>query len=350
MNTALAAPRVSVLLPVYNGGRYLAGAIESILNQSYRDFELLIVNDGSTDGSAAVIAHYQELDGRIRVHTQPNQGFCAALNNGLALVRGEYIARMDADDVSLPERLVRQVAFLDDHPEVGVLGGAFRLMDEGGQLGLVVRFPAEHNVLVWLLLFCCPLGHPTVMMRSRVVRGVSGYDPQMAYVEDYDLWRRLKGQTRFSNLPETLLHYRQHVGSFTDRYSTIVLTRSLDISQALMGELLGCDVSREVVRRLWTRELESVDQMREASQMIYRTWRASDMLPRLSPWERELLRRYVARRIFGLIRPRLWHPKLWPELGVFLRLDPCVGARVLSEQAQRVFGPKPSSADGSRIE
>src|ERR1700722_2036753 len=127
MSGTIRAPRLSVLMPVFNGGRFLAAAVESILKQSLRDFELIAIDDGSTDQSASLLSQLAGSDDRIRVIRQANAGIVTALNRALELARGEYIARMDADDAALPSRLARQAAFLDGHPDVAVVGSAITL-------------------------------------------------------------------------------------------------------------------------------------------------------------------------------------------------------------------------------
>ena len=161
MSRTTLLPRISVVMPVFNGGSYLAAAVESILKQSFNDFELIVIDDGSTDKTACVLAGFARSDGRIRVIGQANTGVVASLNRALDLARGEYVARMDADDVSLPSRFELQVAFLDTHPEVAVVGSAITLIDEEGSAIRDVDYPlAPMEVFEFLIQVGCALAIP----------------------------------------------------------------------------------------------------------------------------------------------------------------------------------------------
>lgn len=209
-------PRVTVLMPVYNGGPYLAAAIDSILNQTYRDFEFLIIDDGSTDASRDVVAGYP--DPRIRlVQNGRNLGLIATLNRGLELARGELIARMDCDDLSLPQRLEKQVAFLDRHPEVGVLG---TWLEKFHDVSLeILAPPAADAAIRFRLVFDNAFGHNTIVMRRAVIvdHGLR-YDSEYPYAEDYDFWVRCAEVTQLANLPEILVRYRFHPDNTSSRF------------------------------------------------------------------------------------------------------------------------------------
>ena len=210
------APRVSVLMPVYNGERFLAAAIDSILAQTFGDFEFIIVDDGSTDHSAAIISDYARRDGRIRsLRHQTNRGQSSALNTGLAAARGEFIAGMDADDISLPERLRMQVDFLGSHPAIGVVGAARQDVDAALQPIRAVQPPTDHKRIVFNLLFGMPsICGALAMTRRSLLSAVGGYTPDVV-VNDWELLTRLAHRTRFANLPESLYRYRQHDSAVT---------------------------------------------------------------------------------------------------------------------------------------
>jgi glycosyltransferase involved in cell wall biosynthesis len=212
-------PRVSVVMPVYNGQRYLAASVESILAQTLTDFEFIIVDDGSTDHSLAMLREYAERDGRIRIQSRPNTGISGALNDGLAMARAELIARMDADDVAMPERFERQVAYLDAHPECVALGTSVELIDPAGLPIGVHQSNLLHEDIERQLLKGRggSLYHPSAMMRRRAVEQVGKYRPQYNDSEDLDLWLRLAEIGRLANLPEPLLKYRRHLESVTHR-------------------------------------------------------------------------------------------------------------------------------------
>lgn len=211
------APRVTVLMPVYNGERFLREAVESILAQTFTDFELLIINDGSSDHSAEIVASCR--DPRIRlVHNERNIGLIATLNKGLALAEGEYVARMDCDDISRPERLGKQVDFLAAHPGVGVCGTWFRKFGE--RTNKVVRWETDPDTVRAAMLFSCSLAHPTVMLRREFfVSRQLFYDAAYPHAEDYELWVRAMAYMDVANLPEVLLEYRVHANQVTQRLS-----------------------------------------------------------------------------------------------------------------------------------
>ena len=205
-------PPISVVMPVYNCERYVAEAVESILAQTFTDFEFLIIDDGSTDRSLAILKRYAGRDPRIRLVSRPNTGLVGALNEGLGLARGELIARMDADDVALPERFEIQVAYLRAHPDVVCVGGQIMNIDAAGRDLYPCHEGMDHEAIQELALTgSCPLAHASVMMRRAAVLAVGGYREEFTHAEDMDLWLRLgEGEGRLANLPQILLKYRIH--------------------------------------------------------------------------------------------------------------------------------------------
>ncbi len=245
-------PTVSVVMMAYNAERFARQAIESILNQTYTDFELLIIDDGSTDGSPGIFREYARRDARVRIHTQPrNLGIANARNMGLQLARGKYMAVMDADDVSLPERLARQVAYLDAYPEIGVLGAGAWLIDENGQRQGGFDYPLSHNLVYWSLCFYDPIINPVVMLRTELARAVGGYRAEFLVAQDYDLWARLSSQTCIENLPERLLLLRKHGQNITTTKRLLTLERSAAISRDLFRRLLGVDLPVTPIELAW---------------------------------------------------------------------------------------------------
>jgi glycosyltransferase involved in cell wall biosynthesis len=207
-------PRVSVLMPVYNGEAYLVEAVRSILSQTFSDFEFVIVNDGSTDRTQKIISSFT--DSRIRVlDNEKNLGIIESLNRGVQSCDGEYIARMDADDVSLPDRLRAQVSFLDMHPNLQVVGTQMTLVNECGTALKTVRQPLSHTALAFLALFNSPLFHPTIMARAKILKE-NPYDPAYRHAEDYELWSRLLMKScHLARLDTPFLRYRSHGASIS---------------------------------------------------------------------------------------------------------------------------------------
>ncbi|MEM9435401.1 MAG: glycosyltransferase [Pseudomonadota bacterium] len=209
------APLVSVVMPVWNAGAYLSPAVESILAQSLADFELIAVDDGSTDGSARVLAATAARDSRVRVITQENKGLIAALNVGTAAVRGRYIARMDNDDIAYPDRFARQVAAMDADPDLVALGSQIRLIDPEGRALRPLHLPLKHEEIDREHIGRQRMGlcHPATMIRADVFARIGPYRHGVPSAEDIDLWLRLAEVGRLANLEDCLLDYRQHAKS-----------------------------------------------------------------------------------------------------------------------------------------
>ena len=212
-------PAVTVLMPVYNGAKYLQEALESVTAQTFQDFEILAINDGSTDDSPRLLADYQARDSRLIVHHQHNAGVIATLNRGITLARGAYIARMDCDNVCHPRRMEKQVEFMERHPQVGICG-TFAETFSARDSTTIRRFACDHHAIHCALLFGSAIVHPTAMMRTRVMAQYGlYYDPDFVHAEDYDLWVRAVRTMQVANLPEVLLRYRLHPEQVTNRYS-----------------------------------------------------------------------------------------------------------------------------------
>jgi cellulose synthase/poly-beta-1,6-N-acetylglucosamine synthase-like glycosyltransferase len=202
---------VSVVMSVLNGERFLPEAVESILEQSFRDFEFIVINDGSTDGSGSMLDSYRRSDPRVRVYHQENRGLIESLNRGSGLAQGKYIARMDADDIAIRDRLMWQVDFMEQHPEVGVVGGAIEVINTKGKAVAIERNPTkDREIKLALLRGYCPLVHPTVLMRKEALVSVEGYRKVVVHAEDYDLWLRIADQYQLANLEAVVLKYRRH--------------------------------------------------------------------------------------------------------------------------------------------
>jgi glycosyltransferase involved in cell wall biosynthesis len=196
-------PPISVLMCVYNGAPLVGQAVASVLAQTHGDLELIVVDDGSTDGTPDVLAAVA--DPRLRVQHQTRTGLTRALNRALAVARGPLVARLDADDVALPERLARQRAFLAAHPEVGLLGTAAREEDPGGGRPRIVQPPTADAALRRALIRANPFVHSSVMVRRELLERAGGYDERLAVAQDYDLWMRLARLTGLANLSDVLV-------------------------------------------------------------------------------------------------------------------------------------------------
>jgi len=236
-----ACPKVSVVMPVYDSEPYLRAAMDSILGQTFEDLEFIIISEhGTSNDALAVIESYS--DERIRhIHNTSRLGLVGSLNLGLEHARGEYVARMDADDVSLAERIRKQVQFLDQHPNVGVLGTWYEVIDEAGRIVAEQRPPPEPMLTKWLLLFVdtTAMGHPTAMVRRSVYEKLGGYRSEPLHAEDYELWVRAARITEIANLTETLVRLRTHGRQISSLYNRIQLQNATAVSESAVIAALG---------------------------------------------------------------------------------------------------------------
>jgi hypothetical protein len=218
----MAVPAITVAMSVHNGEPYLAASIESVLGQTFGDFEFLILDDGSQDGSRATISRFAASDSRIRPIFRENRGLIASLNQLVAEASAPLIARMDADDLCMPQRFERQIAFLRANPDHGVVGSWSEDIDARGRTIRCdgIDQPLTHEEFVAAIEVFGPLlCHPSVMYRSDLVRAAGGYHAAFLHCEDLDLWLRLVTRTRIANIPERLLRYRRSDGQISKRFS-----------------------------------------------------------------------------------------------------------------------------------
>lgn len=229
---------LTVLMAVRNGERTVGEAVESILGQSFTDFEFLVVNDGSTDGTAAALASFD--DERLTVvENEGRRGLTWSLNHGLALTSSDYVARQDADDRSAPERLLRQVEFLDSHPDVALVGTWYRKIDEQGCVLASQQLPVHSTDLRWHLIFYSPFVHSAVMLRRSALESVGMYDESLGYAQDYDLWCRIARHFALANLDDHLVDFRVSPGSMTETYGEAVAEEPRHIARAYLNDLYG---------------------------------------------------------------------------------------------------------------
>lgn len=204
-------PSISVLVPVHNAQRYVAASLHSVLAQSWQDFELIVFDDGSTDESPRIIEQIAREDSRILFQRHSNRGMARTLNAMLQLARGQWIARLDADDEALPQRFARQIDFLSQHPECVVVGSAVECIDEDSDPYCVDVYPLEHaEIEARMLAGGGGIIHPATMIRRDAMVQAGGYATDCPVVEDQDLWLRLALRGRLANLPDPLTRYRVH--------------------------------------------------------------------------------------------------------------------------------------------
>ena len=211
----MAQPEVSILMPVYNAERYLPESVESILSQSFCDFEFLIFDDGSTDRSLSILEEYAKRDTRIHIYPRPHRGYVPWLNEGIRIAQGEFIARMDADDIAMKDRLACQVEFMREHPSYVAVGSDCLAIDPDGAELHRIGYDLNHRVDAESLLAgeSEGLAHPTTMLRREVLVRVGGYREEYEFLEDYDLWFRLVELGPLGLVPKILLKHRLHCKS-----------------------------------------------------------------------------------------------------------------------------------------
>ena len=198
-------PVISVVLSVYNGDGHLHESIASILNQTYGSIELIVINDGSTDGTYEIIRKNQQEDPRIVSVLQPNLGLTKSLNRGIQLAKGTYIARQDADDLSVPTRFEKQSTYLNIHPDYTLVGSAYQEITNGSKFPQSIRFVQSDDEIRKAICKYNPICHPSIMMRKRTLGEVGGYNDRFQYSQDYELYGRLLKNYKLCNLPEILI-------------------------------------------------------------------------------------------------------------------------------------------------
>ena len=225
-------PKVSVIMPAYNSEKYVGEAIESILKQTFADFELIVLNDGSTDKTPDIIKKYAQKDKRIKfIDNSKNQGFIKSLNQCLDVATGEYIAKMDSDDISLPNRLEKQVKYLDEHPDVGLVGGSYQVF---GQREATITFPKVIKFLD-LQRWCCT---SMFMLRKSIIdQNNLRFRLEYLHAEDYDFYCRFIRYAAIHNIEDVLCLYRWHGENVSNKYNEIQLRNSDKIRQEMLDFL-----------------------------------------------------------------------------------------------------------------
>lgn len=259
----MSTPRVSVLMAVYNGGDALSVSLQSMVDQMFTDWEMVVVDDASTDETCAVVEEFVRRDARFRLITNAkNKGQTACLNQGLGECRGEWVARQDADDISHPRRLAAQVEYVEKHPETMLLGTQGVLIDEGGRRIGLLDVPCEATDIAWCAPFLNPFLHTSVMFRRVAVLAAGGYDESFRIAQDYELWMRLRDQGPMANLAERLVSYRHTETSLSKSGRSLAFVEAQRVSAREVRHWLG---------REWTMEEASlVEDFRQGSTTLNR--------------------------------------------------------------------------------
>lgn len=300
-------PKVTVLMPVYNGEKHLVKAVESILNQTFRDFEFLIIDDCSIDSTPAILDRYS--DSRIvRLRNEPNQGITRTLNRGLDLAQGEYIARMDSDDISYPDRLERQVAHMDAHPEIGLLGTRYVIVDEEGESIYGEPSPPEsgsETYFAWTLLWMTSIQHPTAMIRRSLLEKHNlRYDADYETAEDYELWTQIHRHSKVAQLWEVGLDYRVSEQGISQTRREKQIDTHHRIMHRELCHFLGEDLPNNITRYLLEMFVPGIPQsgvnvdVKAATDTLLRTHDCFAQTHTLTPTERGQINHHILRYLY----------------------------------------------------
>lgn len=293
-------PEVSIVMPTHNASATVDEAVCSILDQTWEDLEFVIVDDGSSDDTLAKLERYARLDSRMKLFRQKKEGMIAALNRGCRQARGDYIGRMDADDISLPRRIERQREFLNERPEIGIVGTwASKMDDKGSIIGEWCPSPNPH-ILKWEHFFGCCVIHPSVLMRRDILEELEFYNANAVHAEDRDLWLRASAITEFANIPEILLKYRVWTESTSKRLRQEYVDNAIKLGLSYISDFLDDTPAIEAVAGLRGTRLENLEQVRLTAALLERIYHAFLHGNCLSAHDRREISLDAARRMGSL--------------------------------------------------
>jgi len=243
---------VSVVIPAYNEEKYIASAIDSIIKQTYKSWEIIVVNDASTDNTINIIEKYK--DDRIHIiNNQQNMGAGEAQNIGFMNAKGTYIAILAGDDVACPDRLQRQVQYLTDNPEIGLLGTGYKIIDQDSVTVRKVQYELSPIEVRWKLLYGNPIGASTVMFKTKILAECGMYDCNIVYGEDMELWARIAQKYDIAVIPDILTQYRVHSGSLTSKIEKTDKTMSIsNIIRRNIQTIIDITIDEEICLMLST--------------------------------------------------------------------------------------------------
>ena len=234
------SPKISVIMPVHNADPYLEESVNSILNQTFKNFEFIIICSDPSEKTKKILDKYQSLDSRILVIYQEKKGIIFARNTGCQLAKGEFIAVMDADDISYPERFEKQLLFMEKHPDIGIVGSWADFINQSGLKIYTVRSPTNPFLIGWKLLFSNCILHLTILMRTKILKELNYYTPEMnGFPEDYDLWTRAFFITKIANIPASLTQYRLHSTNNSISVNSEIIQFCHIIRNNMLQKILG---------------------------------------------------------------------------------------------------------------
>jgi len=299
----MSTPAITVLMPVHNAEEHIREAIESILMQTFTDFEFLIVDDGSTDSTPDIVRTYN--DPRIKlVKNTRNRGTVHVLNQGIELARGKYIARMDADDISLPNRLEKQFAFMERNPSIGISGTAMRLIKKG-KLKNTRKQPCTNEELKIQLLFGTCFFHPTVILRTDLAK-THPYPDNLVYTQDYNCWTNLADKTQFANLAETLLYFRTHTGQISSKKADLQTENARKIRSSYLQRFFGSQTEKAFAIHNQISETVPNGDLTEIEKWLEHL---IDLNQEFRKFDRELFNHEIGRKWWLICRKQPWRGK-----------------------------------------
>jgi glycosyltransferase involved in cell wall biosynthesis len=264
------SPEVSVVMPVYRCEKYITESIESILGQTFRDLELIIISDDSTPEMKNIIEGFQNSDSRVVAIHQDRKGYFFSRNQCCRIARGTYIAVMDCDDISYSGRLATQVQFLKENPDIGAVGSWYKLIDPSGNISGKCYCPTLPMVVRWTLLFGNSIGHSTIMMKRQILENVGFYNSgETGFCEDYDLWVRLLNSTNIANIPKFLLKYRIHHESITQKQHSHLYSSAIEISRSQIIELLKQPIEQDDIEKIYSmKNINTINDVEKLTKLI----------------------------------------------------------------------------------
>ena len=311
----MSKPKITVLMSVYNGEKYLRQAIDSILSQTFKDFEFLIINDNSTDKTAKILQRYN--DSRIKtINNKKNMGLTKSLNIGIRKAQGKYIARMDADDISLSNRLHKQFQFLENHKNIGVVGSSVYLINQSGGKIEKQSIPQKHFLIKWNYFTGSSMSHPTIMIRAKVLK-VNLYNENFISAQDAELFSRLlfDKNIKFANLDNCLLKYRKHSNSVTKKRPIGQEEKSVEIRIKNIERYINLsNKEKEIIRAIKIKNkltIKNILNERKIYKRLFHTYRKKDELDKeqakkigscLFKKTRELIKKYLREKFPHIYR------------------------------------------------
>ncbi|TAL68268.1 MAG: glycosyltransferase [Bacteroidetes bacterium] len=316
----MSTPRISVIMPVYNAEKHLKEAIQSILNQTYTDFEFIIVDDGCTDKSQKIIKSIKDIRINLVVNEQ-NIGLTKSLLNGYTFCKGEFIARMDADDISVPLRFEKQLDFLDKHPEVGVLGTNALAIKENTKPLYKIKYPEFHSLIKWALIFSNPMCHPSVMMRRSVIEKFGFYESNTLWSQDYQYWSRIIDHTKFYNIQEYLILIRTSGEKVSLSHYEGQIQNAIKICKNNLSYYTDENLNENIIKGLWTWKYFFVSHAKIMIELLIKTLDKFTSINKLTEKEIILIKRDVVRRIQLIAITKIYSPLMILYIIRTLKLD-----------------------------